>query len=110
MRPEKKKRAISYRILPLSAVLIAFLISFFTIFFTSDQMVERLRASEAVDSLRFKIEQYRFEHGAYPESLDVISKRADPWGRPYIYVRNDYTFMVFSAGADGGEGTSDDIY
>ena len=108
--PEKKKRAISYRILPLSAVLIAFLISFFTIFFTSDQMVERLRASEAVDSLRFKIEQYRFEHGAYPESLDVISKRADPWGRPYIYVRNDYTFMVFSAGADGGEGTSDDIY
>jgi len=107
---EKKKRAFSYRFLPLSAVVIAFLVSFFTIFFASDQMIERLKASEAVDNLRFKIEGYKFEHGTYPESLDMISRRVDPWGRPYIYVQNNYTFMVLSVGPDGREGTSDDIY
>jgi hypothetical protein len=40
----------------------------------------------------------------------VISKRSDPWGRPYIYNQNGYTFIVLSAGADGKEGTTDDIY
>ena len=108
--PEKKKRALSYRFLPLSAVLIAFLVSLFTIFFASDQMIERLKASEAVDNLRFKIEEYKFEHGAYPESLNLISGEVDPWGRPYIYVQNNYTFIVLSSGPDGKEGTSDDIY
>jgi predicted transcriptional regulator len=109
-RPEKKKRAFSYRFLPLTAVVIAFLVSFFTIFFESDQMIERLKASEAVDNLRFKIEEYKFEHGLYPESFDMISRRVDPWGRPYIYMHNNYTFMVLSAGPDGREDTSDDIY
>jgi len=109
-RPEKKARALSYRLLPLSAVVVAFLVSFFTIFFASDQMIERLKASVAVDNLRFKIEKYKFEHGAYPESLDMISGEMDPWGRPYVYAQNNYTFMVLSAGPDGREGTSDDIY
>jgi len=108
--PEKKKRALSYRFLPLSAVIVAFLVSFFTIFFASDQMIERLKASMAVDNLRFKIEEYKFEHGAYPESLNVISGKVDPWGRPYVYTQNDYTFMVLSVGPDGREGTPDDIY
>jgi hypothetical protein len=107
--PEKKS-ALSYRFLPLSAVVAAFLVSLFTIFFGSDHMVERLRASVAVDNLRFRIEEYKCEHGAYPESLDIISGKADPWGRPYSYMQNNYTFVVLSAGPDGREGTSDDIY
>lgn len=107
---ETKRTVFSYRFLPLLAIAVAFLFSLFSIFLDSGYIYKRFRASEAIDDLRFKIEAYKFEHGSYPETLDLISKRLDPWVKPYIYKNNNYTFIVLSTGVDGKEGTSDDIY
>jgi uncharacterized protein DUF4388 len=107
---ETGKSAFFYRTLPLFAVIGSILLALFSVSFTSGSVFKRFRASEAIDAIRFEIEAYRFEHGSYPDTLDVISKKSDPWGRPYIYEHNNYTFIVLSAGADGREGTPDDIY
>jgi Type II secretion system (T2SS), protein G len=107
---EIKKPVISYRFLPLIAIAISLLLSLFTIFLSSDDIFRGFTASGSINDLRFQIETYRFERGSYPETLDVISRSSDPWGRPYIYKQNGYTFIVMSAGADGKEGTTDDIY
>jgi general secretion pathway protein G len=38
---------------------------------------------------------------------------ADPWGRPYVYVspgrNNPNSYDLYSLGADGREGTEDDV-
>ncbi len=54
-----------------------------------------------------------------PNSLDELTEgprplledpAVDPWGNPYIYVRHsNREFEIFSAGADGIEGTEDDV-
>jgi predicted transcriptional regulator len=107
---ETKKPVFSSRVLPLLAIAVSVLFSLFSVFFDSGQVFKIFRASEAVDDLRFKIEAYRFEHDSYPERLDLISMNVDPWGKPFIYKHNNYTFIVLSTGADGREGTADDIY
>lgn len=107
---EAKKPLISYRFLPVLAVLAALLLSLFSLFPSSDPVFKRFRASENIDNLRFNIEVYKFEHGSYPDTLDLISNRLDPWEKLYIYKHNDYSFIVLSTGADGKEGTADDIY
>jgi hypothetical protein len=109
---EIKKPLLSYRYLPVVAILVSFLVSLFPVFLGlgSDYTYSRFSASRTISDLRFKIETYKFKYGSYPEKLDVISKKSDPWGRSYIYKQNGYTFIVLSAGADGKEGTIDDIY
>jgi predicted transcriptional regulator len=107
---EIEKSAISYRFLPLIAIAISLLLSLSIILFSSDEIFKAFSASGSINDLRFQIQTYRFERGSYPETLDVISRNSDPWGHPYIYKQNGYTFIVKSAGADGKEGTTDDIY
>jgi hypothetical protein len=113
---EAKKPMFSYSLLSPVAVVFAIfasiLVLFFSVFFGKDDSdsLKRLRASETVEHLRFKIEAYRFEHGSYPETLDVISNKSDPWGRSYIYKSGEDTFTIMSMGDDGREGTGDDIY
>ncbi len=107
---EIKKPVLSYRYLPIIAIAVSLLLSLFPVFLSANDLFKRYSTSETIADLRFKIEAYKFEYDSYPETLDVISKRSDPWGRPYIYNQNGYTFIVLSAGADGKEGTTDDIY
>lgn len=107
---EEKKPVIPYRILPVAVIFIAFLLSFASFFLDPGHLFKRFRASETIDNLRFMTEVYKFEHGVYPETLDAVSTILDPWGNPFIYTHNDYTFIIMSAGNDGAEGTSDDIY
>jgi general secretion pathway protein G len=80
------------------------------------------RASGDITSMAAQISIYRFQIGAYPESLkDVgLDQRQDPWGRPYYYHPIDTTkknpegarkdrnlhplnsdFDLYSAGEDG---------
>ncbi|MDH5203153.1 MAG: type II secretion system protein GspG [Nitrospirota bacterium] len=40
----------------------------------------------------------------------MLSNKLDSWGRPFIYRSSENTFILLSAGADGKEGTADDIY
>jgi len=105
-----KKRTLPYSLLSFVAILIAGIISFYPLFLDSDDLFREFVASETVNDLRFQIETYTFKHGSYPEKLDMISISVDPWGRPFVYKKNDYTYIVFSTGADGIEGTKDDIY
>ena len=72
--------------------------------------IKKFRASETIESLKLKIEAYKFEHGDYPDTMTVVSKQLDPWERPYVYKRNMNTFMLMSTGPDGREGTIDDIF
>jgi hypothetical protein len=108
--PKVKRAGIPYRFVPFLAIAIAFLLSLSSFLFASGYMVKKFTASEAIDDLRFKIEAYKFEHGSYPESLGLISKKSDPWGRPYVYEHNNYSFVVLSTGVDGIKGTADDIH
>jgi hypothetical protein len=108
---EVKKPALSYSFILVLAIVVSVLLSLFPVFLGTDNNIfKRFSASETIDDLRFKIEAYRFEYGSYPETVNVISKRSDPWGAPYIYSHNEYTFNILSTGPDGKEGTADDIY
>jgi hypothetical protein len=105
-----RKPMVSYRLIPVFAVLIALVVGFSSFFLDSGQMVKKLRAAEAIDNFRFKIKIYQLEHSQYPEKLDMISQKTDPWGNPYLYTNNTYAFIVLSTGPDGIKGTADDIY
>jgi len=107
---ESKKHVSSYLLVPLLSIVVSFLISFSFLFIDSGSIYKKFNTSGNIDYLRFRIEAYKFEYGSYPETLDLISKKTDPWGKPYIYKRNNYTFIVLSTGEDRQEGTSDDIY
>lgn len=107
---EIKKPTQFYQYLPALAITVSFLLSLLTVFLSRDDIFKRFRASESIEDIRFMMEAYRFEHGSYPATLDIISKKSDPWGRAYIYKHSEDTFTLLSAGADGKEGTVDDIY
>jgi hypothetical protein len=107
---EAKKPALSLRFVPVAAIVIALVFSLLPVFFNTGHTLQRFFASHAVDAFRFKIETYLIEHGAYPQTLDSIGKTTDPWGNPYIYTHDSHSFMVLSSGADGQQGTADDIY
>lgn len=107
---EIRKPILSYRFLPVLAIAFSLLLSVTPVFLKTDKVIKRFRASETINNLRFKVDAYKFEHDSYPETLDVISKGLDPWGDPYIYEQNDYTFIILSKGPDGKKGTTDDIY
>ncbi len=105
-----KKPAVSYYLLPLLVIAIAFLLSLFSVFLDTGSIYRRVSASSAVDDLRFKIEVYQAEHGSYPATLDMVSNKPDPWGNAYIYTQKGGSFILRSAGPDGIEGTPDDIF
>jgi hypothetical protein len=107
---EVKKPVLSFRFMPVIAIVVSFLLSLLPVFLGGDNIFKSFSTSEAISDLRFKIEAYKFEHGSYPETLDAVSRNLDSWGDPYVYMQNGYTFIVMSKGADGKEGTKDDIY
>ncbi len=105
-----KKSPAQHLHLPAIAVAVAVILSLLsTVFFPHDSL-KRFRASQAIDDLRFRVDAYRFEKGSYPTTLDTITQKADPWGNPYIYRMNSYSFLILSSGPDGKEGTEDDVY
>jgi hypothetical protein len=105
-----KKSLLHHSYFPALVIIFAAILSLFSVFLGSFHVIKKFRASEAVDDLRFRIAAYKFEHGAYPQTLQTIGQKADPWGNSYIYRVNDYSFLVLSPGPDGQEGTPDDIY
>ncbi len=107
---EVKKQIAFLNYLPLAAVIFSLIISFSILIFTQGNVLKEFKASQQVEDLRFSIETYRLEHAAYPQTLEVLSDSADPWGRKYIYRVSENSFFLSSAGADGREGTGDDIF
>ncbi|MEW6002032.1 MAG: DUF4388 domain-containing protein [Nitrospirota bacterium] len=107
---EIKKTATFHYLLPILAIVISSLLSLFPLFSRSENFSKRLSAAKTIEDLRFAVEAYKFEHGSYPGKFSLITERADPWGRPYIYKQSGDTFTIMSSGPDSKEGTSDDIY
>jgi len=108
-KPERKKIAI-----PAIAVTFVFLLSAvfslaWSLFYDKGGWL-KLKASEELDAIRFRVEAYRYENGAYPQSLEQITRASDAWGRQYLYKAAADEFILFSAGPDGKEGTEDDVY
>jgi len=108
---EVKKATISdYTIAIPVAIAISAVISISIGLLFSGDAIKKFRASETVEALRLKIEAYRYKNGDYPATIEVVSEQLDPWKRPFIYKRGMDTFIIMSTGADGKEGTIDDIF
>jgi hypothetical protein len=105
-----RRHSFPYALLTGVAFLLALLVSLYPLFLAEHDYLPRLQASRDVEDLRYRVEAYRFQHGLYPERLDMVSSVPDPWGNLYAYDFRDSTFLVSSAGQDGQKGTSDDIY
>ncbi len=96
--------------LPCLAVILSLFCSLGGLYIHKGGDFKNFSASKEIDELRVKIEAFQLEHSAYPSTLDKITRSKDAWGRPYIYKTKDGSFYIASAGADGVEGTKDDIY
>lgn len=110
IQAERKKPMPSYHVLLVFIFVASFMLSLLPVFLNKNNMFKKFDASETIEDIRFKIEAYKFEHGSYPKTLDVISKGKDPWGKPFLYNYSNNLFIILSTGADGKEGTADDIY
>ena len=110
IRKPKISDSISYTLAIAGVIAVSVVISLSLGLLNKGDTIKKFRTSKTVESLRLKIEEYKFEHGDYPDTIDVVSKQLDPWERPYIYKRSRNTFIVMSTGADGREGTIDDVF
>jgi hypothetical protein len=106
---EKRRSGIMALLLP-AVLLGAAVLSLSSFLPTRHSPYRVMKAAEKIEELRFRIEAYKIEHSSYPQSLSVISKAKDPWGRPYLYRVTENTFILESAGPDGIADTKDDVY
>ncbi len=105
-----KRPSVRLTYLPAAAVVFSVLLSFTAVFLQQGSILRTLKASETIDDIRFRVEVYHQQHAEYPNALDLIYSGTDPWGKPYIYSVSDNSYFIASAGADGQEGTGDDVY
>ncbi len=110
IRPESRKewRLLTY--LPHLVLLVGVGISLLMVVSHPGNALKEFSAAEDISDLRFRIETYRLRNTGYPATLSQVSDKKDPWGRQYIYKPSENSFSLSSAGADGREGTGDDIY
>ncbi len=71
---------------------------------------QKARTVSKIERLKNKIDIYRVTHGRYPENLEIITNEKDPWGMPFIYIKTEEGFKIFSSGPDKVMGTDDDVY
>jgi len=107
--PKSSLRKLGF--LPYLAVIVSFILSLEGVHISQGNADFRnFDVSRSVDEIRMKIEMFQIEHGTYPSTLEQITGTEDAWGRPYVYRSTADSFIVASTGADGIEGTADDIY
>lgn len=71
-----------------------------------------------INSIRFALETYYYENGAYPKNLNLLFEQKfllkkdliDSWGNEYNYeILSQNAYKIYSNGSDGKKGTFDDI-
>lgn len=107
---EEKRVETNYKPILLLILICMFIISIASAYIKSSTILKEYKASREISYLRLQVEAYNAEHGYYPESFENISSYIDPWGKPYLYLYNGYTYLILSRGPDGINGTTDDIY
>jgi general secretion pathway protein G len=90
------------------------------------ERARRGRANADVKNIQDACNMYRMDQSRWPETLeDLVSPPEtpegfreepyleempiDPWGREYLYTLEENRPVIISFGADGEEGTEDDI-
>lgn len=105
----KKKISLNFMLyLTQAAIVISVVVS--ALLINPGSVFREFTASKKIDRLRYGIEAYKLEHSSYPRDLKEIADTVDPWGRQFVYTLTDKSFHLSSKGADGIEGTRDDIY
>jgi len=100
---------------PIMVIPVAFVLAFIFIFIISGQLdlfrtFKKMRAVSQVERLKSEIDIYRITHDKYPDGVELITDDKDPWGMPFIYMRTEDGFRLFSSGPDRIKETDDDIY
>jgi hypothetical protein len=108
-RTGERKQSPLLNILVPAAIFLSLVLSLSVVAFKRGGPSKEFRAAAAVEELRHKVETYRLKNSTYPVSLDAITHKSDPWGRRYIYRVSGDFFYLHSVGADGRDGTADDI-
>ncbi len=75
-----------------------------------DYAINKIKTAQEISKIREDMEEYRYANGAYPPSIEQITRMTDGWGRAYIYRPLGDDFILLSSGPDGKEGTEDDVY
>jgi hypothetical protein len=84
------------------------------------------RTQSAIQSLKLNVarwelpqalDRYLLVRGGYPDHLSQLQAEGllsdevqDPWGRPWVYERQESTYRLMSPGPDGRIGTADDLH
>ncbi len=107
---EKRSPVPMMKLLVSGAICISAFLSLSVTAFSRGGLSKEFRAAGELEALRSKIETYKLVHSVYPPNLDIISSDMDPWGHKYIYRVSGDSFFLVCVGADGIEGSGDDIY
>jgi hypothetical protein len=63
-----------------------------------------IRAKTHMNSLGQAVEMYKYDHGNYPDSLEILSKEyigyipEDPWGNKYVYMKTEEAVEIYTYG------------
>jgi len=96
-----------------------------------DEARRNAAKSDIKGGIKATLGMYEVDTGSYPKSLDDLIQQpsdvknwhgpyfdpptipVDPWGHPYVYIypgrHNTTGYDLYSMGADGQDGTADDI-
>lgn len=133
-RTKRRSAARAFTLLEVLLVLVILVVlgsmAFVAIGGSRDQAFNNAAKSQ-VETFRRAIELYEFNVKRYPESLEDLVKKPsdakaaerwgtkpylnkkeiplDPWDNEYRYEASSDSFRVWSTGADGADGTDDDI-
>lgn len=128
----KSRRRKGFTLLEVLLVLAILVIlgSTVTFYFANTQRRANARAAQVqINALGQLLEQYHIDVGTYPEKLEDLRQvpanladttkwggpygnkeiPLDPWNREYKYEMSGDVFTLMSLGADGQEGTEDDV-
>lgn len=131
----KSRRVKAFTLLEVLLVLaiLVILASTVTFYFANTQRKANTRAATVqIYAISQLLEEYHIDVGSYPQGSDGLaalmeapgslgdstrwdgpySKKAiprDPWDREYVYESDGTSFKITSYGADGQEGTEDDV-
>ena len=131
----KSRRRQGFTLLEVLLVLaiLVILASTVTFYFANTQRKANTRAARVqIHAISQLLEEYHIDVGSYPQTSDGLqalmqapaslgdstkwggpySKKVipkDPWDREYVYESDGLSFTITSYGADGQEGSEDDV-
>lgn len=91
---------------------------------TTPTAAELETTKQALDRVATRLFVFQLDQGAYPDALEALTKPTesypqgyldgeplpkDGWGRELLYGRDGDGYRIWSAGADGVDGTADDV-